>query len=142
MNLTPHFTLEEMTRSDYAARHGIDNTPSQDVIENLTTVALALEEVRTLLGHPIFVSSGYRGPKVNSAVGGSKTSAHIEGLAADFTCFTYGTPRDVCRAIMGSTIQYDQLIHEFGQWVHIGLGPRMRRQNLTIDRDGTREGIA
>lgn len=142
MNLSPHFTLEELTRSEIALRKGLDNTPDADTIANLTVLALGLEEVRTLLGHPLHINSAYRGPKVNSAVGGSKNSAHMRGYAADFVCPQFGTPQEICRAIMDSTIQYDQLIHEFGAWVHISFDPQMRHMNLTIDSNGTRNGIA
>ena len=142
MNLSANFTLEELTRSEVALRKGLDNTPDADTVANLTTLALGLEEVRALLGHPMHINSGYRGPKVNSAVGGSKTSAHMAGYAADFVCPSFGTPQDICHAIMGSTIAYDQLIYEFGSWVHISFDQKMRQQNLTIDAQGTRAGIA
>ena len=142
MQLTNNFSLEELTRSEIASRKGLDNTPDAETIANLTELALALEKVRDLLGHPVHINSAYRGPKVNSAVGGSKTSAHMRGFAADFVCPAFGTPSDICHAIMDSTIAYDQLIHEFGAWVHISVDPQMRRMNLTIDSQGTRNGIA
>jgi hypothetical protein len=130
MQLSNHFSLEELVRSDIASRKGLDNTPTPEIIANLTELALGLEKVRELLGHPIYVSSGYRGPKVNSAVGGSKNSAHMRGYAADFTSPGFGTPQDICHAIMDSTIDYDQLIFE-GTWVHFSNDPQMRRMNLT-----------
>ena len=142
MHLSANFTLEELTRSEVALRKGLDNTPDAETIANLTELALALEKVRDLLGKPIHINSAYRGPKVNSAVGGSKTSAHMKGYAADFVCPAFGTPQDICHSIMDSTIDYDQLIHEFGAWVHISIDPQMRRMNLTIDSQGTRNGIA
>src|SRR3990167_5857670 len=109
MQLSNHFSLEELVRSDIGARRGIDNTPTPEIIANLTELALGLEKVRELLGQPIYISSGYRGPKVNSAVGGSKNSAHMKGYAADFVCPAYGDITAICRAIMDSTIDYDQL---------------------------------
>lgn len=142
VNLSAHFTLQELTRSEIASRKGLDNTPDAETIANLTALASGLEDVRALLGHPIHINSAYRGPKVNSAVGGSKTSAHMKGHAADFVCPGFGTPQEICRAIMDSTIQYDQLIYEFGSWVHISFDPQMRGQKLTIDGAGTRQGIA
>ena len=142
MNLSAHFTLEEFTRSETALRKGLDNTPDAETIANLTELANGMEQVRSLLGHPIHINSAYRGPKVNAAVGGSKNSAHMRGYAADFTCADYGDVSAICRAIMDSTISYDQLIHEFGAWVHISFDPQMRRMNLTIDGNGTRNGIA
>lgn len=133
MQLSRNFTLEELTVSQEAARRGLDNTPGPDEIENLKRLAVLLEEVRLLLGHPILVSSAYRSPKVNSAVGGSKNSAHMAGLAADFTCPGYGSVYEVAARIRDSGIAYDQLIHEYGAWVHIGLSENtQRQQNLSI----------
>lgn len=133
--LTEHFTLEEMTISQTAARAGIDNTPSAAIVRNLRQTCEMLEAVRTTLGGaPILISSGYRSPALNKAVGGSKNSAHLEGLAADFTAPAFGTPFQIARAIAASSLAYDQLIHEFGVWVHLGLrqGALPRRENLSI----------
>lgn len=141
MILTKHFTFEELTRAEAALRKGLDNTPDAEATDNLYTLANGLEEVRALLGHPIHINSAYRSPKVNSAVGGSKNSAHMKGYAADFVCPQFGSVTDICHAIMDSTIGYDQLIHEFNAWVHISFDPQMRRMNLTIDQSGTRQGI-
>ena len=142
MQLSANFSLEELTRSEIALRKGLDNTPDAETIANLTELALALEKIRDLLGHPIHINSAYRGPKVNSAVGGSKNSAHMSGHAADFVCPAYGTPQDICHAIMDSTIDYDQLIYEYTSWVHVSFSPEMRHMALTIDSQGTRNGIA
>lgn len=134
MNLTEHFTLAELTASETAARLGIDNTPSDAIIHNLTRTALLLEQVRTLLGPPI-ISSGYRCPALNSVIGGAPRSAHMLGLAADFIVPAFGTPLEVCQALSANALQYDQLIHEFGRWVHIGLREgEPRRQDLTASR--------
>jgi hypothetical protein len=133
-SLTTHFTVEELTQSQTAIRRGIDNTPAPDVVENLKRVAALLEQIRTLLGEkPIFVSSGYRSPGVNAAVGGASNSRHLLGLAADFTCPSFATPQIICREIAESGLAFDQLIFE-GTWVHIGLSPEstsLRRQVLT-----------
>ena len=142
VNLSANFTLEEFTRSEAALRRGLDNTPDAETIANLTELANGMEQVRALLGHPIHINSAYRGPKVNAAVGGSKNSAHMRGYAADFTCDAYGDVVQICHTILGSSLVYDQLIAEFGAWVHISFDPQMRRQNLTIDGQGTRNGIA
>jgi len=134
--LSEHFTLDELTFSQVAARQGIDNTPSPEIIQNLGRVALKLEEVRTLLGAAaIHVNSGYRGTELNTFIGGSKTSAHMTGLAADFIAPAFGSVLEIAQAIAGSDIIFDQLIHEYGTWVHIGLaasGVTPRRQQLTI----------
>lgn len=139
MYLSTNFTLDEFTNSQTAERSGIDNTPPDSMLPTLRQTAYGLELVRTLLNNkPILISSGYRGAALNAAVGGSQGSQHLLGEACDFTCPTYGTPEQVVRAIVGSKIPYDQVIHEFGRWVHISFGPRNRRQALTIDKMGTR----
>ena len=140
MKLADHFTLEELTHSQTAARLGLDNDPPPDVVDTLTRTAHGLEMVRVLLQAPILVSSGYRSPKVNRAVGGAANSQHILGEAADFTAPGFGDPTEIVRAIMRSTrpIPYDQLIVEFGRWVHISFSRSPRHQALVIDHDGTR----
>ncbi len=139
MNLTPHFTLEEMTFSQTAARNGFDNTPPAKVIENLKRTAQGLEAARSLLNaNAIKVSSGYRCPALNAAVGSKPTSQHITGQAADFTCPTFGDPERVIRAILASGMEFDQVIHEFGSWVHISFADVNRKQALVIDHNGTR----
>lgn len=124
MKLSEHFTLEELTVSQTAARLGIDNTPPTSVFLNLTETARHMERVRKVLGDvPIRVSSGYRCPQLNKAIGGAAASFHMLGLAVDFIAPAFGTPFEVCRAIAASDVRYDQLIHEFGDkgWVHIGF---------------------
>lgn len=121
--LSQHFHLDEFTVSQEATRRGLDNTPTPPAMRGLLRLAALLEDVRVLLGEqPISISSGYRSPAVNKAVGGSPKSAHLAGLAADFVCPGYGTPLQVCQEIAGSGIAFDQLIYE-GTWVHIGLAP-------------------
>lgn len=144
MKLTPNFTLDELTVSQTAERLGIDNDPPADIIDNLRGLASVLEEVRIVCNNrPVVVTSGYRSPIVNRMVGGSTRppSAHTLGYAADFTVPGFGTPMEVCRAIAAAGIRFDQLIHEFGRWVHLSVDPRMRRNVLTIDRSGTRPGL-
>ena len=142
MRLSENFSLEELTASETAARKGIDNTPSEEVINNLKRLAAALQEVRALLNHrAILVSSGYRSPELNQAVGGSATSDHCKGLAADFICPSYGTPNDIVRAIAVSGLSFKQVIREFDRWVHLSIpeeGQEPRKQALIIDREGTR----
>lgn len=136
MMLTIHFALAELTHSQTADRRGIDNTPTDEIVENLMSLAQTLERVRVLLGsRPIVISSGYRSPDLNRAVGGARNSAHLYGLAADFICPGYGTPLQICKAIAASGIDFDQLIQE-GTWVHLGLsqpGQKSRRQVLTAN---------
>ena len=114
MKLSEHFTLEEMTFSQTASREGIDNTPDKEALNYLHDLAAALEQVRTLLGNQsILISSGYRCPELNAAVGGSTTSAHMVGMAADLTSPPL-TPLEICRMIEASPLTFDQLIYEFG----------------------------
>lgn len=142
MKLTPNFTLDELTVSETAERMGIDNDPSADIIDNLRGLASVLEEVRIVCNNrPVVITSGYRSPNLNRLVNGSLNSAHLSGYAADFTVPGFGTPMAVCRAIAAAGIRFDQLIHEFGRWVHLSVDPRMRRDVLTIDRSGTRPGL-
>lgn len=138
MKLSEHFTLAELTASQSAARLGLDNTPPVAIVDALRKTAQLLEQVRALLGKPIIVSSGYRAPQVNRAVGGAANSAHMLGCAADFACPAFGSPLEVAREIAQSDIAYDQLIHEFRAWVHIAWSPQPRRMVLTIDGAGTR----
>jgi hypothetical protein len=134
MTISEHFTLEELSFSEAAARLGLDNIPDRIVVTHLGLVAAAMEKIRMLLGdRPIAVHSGYRSPEVNRAVGGVVTSAHCAGLACDFVCPAFGTPAEVALAILKSDIEYDQLILEYG-WVHVGLaqeGLLSRREALT-----------
>lgn len=141
MNLTTHFTLDELTRSQTAIDRGILNLPSTVQRANLKLLADTLEEIREALGHPIKISSAFRSAELNAAVGGAKNSAHLDGLAADFTCPQFGTPLQVAEAIAAMGIKFDQCIHEYGKWVHLGIGGQERGQLLTIDRMGTRTGL-
>lgn len=144
MQLTPHFSLEELIHSDTANARGIDNTPSSSIIYNLSLTAQLLEQVRALLGQPLTVSSGFRCPALNAAVGGVPDSAHLHGQAADILCPGFGTPLEVCRAIERSGIKFDQLIHEHlaADWTHIAWSAGQRMQILTIDHSGTRKGLS
>ena len=141
MNLSEHFTFEELTASETAARHGLDNTPGPIAQQNLVRLANFLEEVRKVLGKPISINSAYRGPEVNAAVKGSKNSQHLVGCAADIKVPGM-TPDQVVLAIIASKLQYDQLIREFDAWTHVSIsneeGSTPRGQTLIIDRAGTR----
>lgn len=134
--LSPHFWLSEFTTSQAAARAGVSNDPaSLDDLNNLIATAALLERVRdeVLGGKPIHVNSAYRSPAVNKAVGGVTTSAHCYGRAVDFTCAAFGTPKEVCAAIIAAKLPFDQLIYE-GTWVHMGIaeaGKAPREQVLT-----------
>jgi len=137
--LSPNFMLDEFIRSDTALRRGIDNTqPPFEVLRNLGYLADTLERVRAQLGTPIIISSGYRCPALNKAIGGASTSAREQGLAADFIAPQFGSPLDIARAIEASLIEYDQLIYE-GNWVHLAISRHgSRRQSLTAHFDSGR----
>ena len=139
MNLTPHFTLDELTFTDHRE---LDNTPPPDVIVNLRRLADFLEQVRALLGNkPIVVNSGYRSFAVNRAVGSKDSSQHRLGCAADIRVPGL-TPDDVVRAIRSSGLPYDQVIREFDRWTHVSIPNHVadaaRKQALIIDRQGAR----
>ncbi|MGE8307258.1 MULTISPECIES: D-Ala-D-Ala carboxypeptidase family metallohydrolase [Pseudomonas] len=136
MFITPHFTLDEMTVSQIAAREGLDNTPTPEALANLQVLCGALETIRALFGAPVIVSSGYRSSALNQRIGGSPKSQHVQGLAADFTVIDV-SPRDTVRKICDSDVPFDQLILEFDRWVHLSVvNGAPRRQVLTI-REGT-----
>jgi uncharacterized protein YcbK (DUF882 family) len=143
MNLTPHFTLDELTASETAERNGWDNSPNEQELENLKRLADFLEQVKVVMGgKPIMISSGLRTKKVNDAVGSKDTSQHRIGCAADFKVPGM-TPDEVVRKIIASGIGYDQVISEFGRWVHISIPNSVdttpRKQALIIDKAGTRQ---
>ena len=132
MRLTQNFSLEQLIHSETAQREHIDNTPGTDIVDNLRQLAEGLEQVRALTGFPLEISSGYRCPALNAAVGGSATSQHLQGRAADFVCPAFGLPLEVARAIGDSAIAFDQCILEFGTWVHLSFSPQPRGRVLTI----------
>jgi len=141
MNLTPNFTLEELTHSDMAKRLGLDNTPSKDVEANLIRLARMLEEVRRVLGRPIHINSAYRSLEVNGKIGSKPNSQHCTGCAADITVSGL-TPDNIVKEILKTNIEFDQLIREFDSWVHISIpnkfADKPRKQVLIIDKAGTR----
>ena len=139
MKLSPHFSLEELTHSDIATRLGIDNTPTVEIINNLTFLAGELEYVRDILGNPMLISSGYRSYVLNDHLGSKRTSSHCKGLAVDFICPSFGDPHSVVDAIVLANINYDQVILEHGRWVHLSFAKENpRKQALIIDKQGTR----
>jgi zinc D-Ala-D-Ala carboxypeptidase len=139
MKLSPHFSLEELTHSNTAARLGIDNTPTADIIDNLTFLAKELENVRTLLRHPMLINSGFRCHGLNDFLGSKRTSSHTKGLAVDFISPSFGSPRSIVDTIVKADINYDQVILEYDRWVHLSFHPdKPRKQALIIDKKGTR----
>ena len=142
MNLTPHFTLDELTASESAERNGWDNSPNDAELENLKRLADFLEQVKVVLGgKPVMINSAFRSKKVNDSVGSKDTSQHRIGCAADIRVPGM-TPDEVVRKIIASGISYDQVIREFDRWTHISIPNSVdtspRRQALIIDKAGTR----
>ena len=143
--LSPHFSLEELTHSDVAVRNGWDNTPDEATTVNLTRLAEFLERVKVLLDNkPIMINSAYRSKQVNDAVGSKDTSQHRLGCAADIRVPGM-TPDQVTKAIMGSNLEFDQVIREFDSWTHVSVpnreGEQPRGQALIIDKTGTRNYV-
>jgi hypothetical protein len=139
MNLSEHFTLEELTVTSHRE---FDNTPKASELANLMRMAALLEQVKTVLsGKPIMINSGFRCKQVNDAVGSKNTSQHRLGCAADIRVPGM-TPDQVVKAIIASDIGYDQVIREFDSWTHISVpnSPSMspRKQALIIDKTGTK----
>lgn len=141
MKLSEHFTLEELTHSDLAARKGINNDPDSASLDNLRRLANLLEQVRKCLAKPISINSGFRCKELNDAVGSKDSSQHRIGCAADIRVSGM-TPDQVVKAIIQSNIQFDQMIREFDAWVHISVTNKAedtpRNQILIIDKSGTR----
>lgn len=131
-----YFTINELTKSSTAQRLHIDNTPSQNVKDNLTKlIDNILDPLRELYGNPIIVNSGYRCPKLNKAVGGARNSQHLIGQASDIRTVsnTKESNKQLFNLIKDSKLPFDQLINEYDfNWVHVSYSPRNRRQVLTI----------
>ena len=139
MNLTEHFTLEELTHTDHRT---LENTPNETEQANIQRLAEFLEALKTLLGgKPIMVNSAFRSKAVNDAVGSKDTSQHRIGCAADIRVPNM-TPDQVVRAIIASDLGFDQVIREFDRWTHISIPNQAsgspRKQALIIDKAGTR----
>jgi len=139
MKLTEHFSLEELTHTDHRQ---YDNTPNDAELENLKRLAEFLEEVKTVLGgKPIMVNSAFRSKQVNDAVGSRDSSQHRLACAVDFRVPQL-TPDQVVKAIIASSLPYDQVIREFDRWTHLSIpntpDAKPRKQALIIDKSGTR----
>lgn len=151
-NLTPNFTLEELTHTDHRE---LDNTPTTaekciidgkevmvNAYENLPRLANFLEQLKVILGgKPIMVNSAFRSESVNTAVGSKNTSDHRRGCAADIRVPGM-TPDEVTRAIINSDLPYQQVIREFDRWTHVAITTNEsdipKKSKLIIDKSGTR----
>lgn len=139
MQLTEHFSLEELTHTDHRQ---FDNTPNDAELANIKRLAEFLEALKSVLGgKPIMINSAFRCKQVNDAVGSKDTSQHRIGCAADIRVPGM-TPDQVVKAVIGSSLGYDQVIREFDRWTHISIpndpNGKPRKQSLIIDKQGTR----
>lgn len=144
MQVTEHFSLRELTRSETASRAGVQNEPSKAEMDNIRYTAEQLEKIRDYVGRAIIVTSCFRSERVNKLVGGSPTSAHRYGLAAD--CDALGmTSLAFAKKLIAmrdeGKLEFDQLILEFpergdGAWVHVGFrrNSPMRNQIMTATK--------
>jgi zinc D-Ala-D-Ala carboxypeptidase len=149
MKLGKYFSLSEMVKSQTAIRKGIDNLPNDEQIEALIElVENVLDPVREHFGRPVTVNSGFRGKKLNKAIGGSKSSQHCKGEAADIEIPGVSNP-EVAEWIKNN-LDFDQLILEFhtsgipdSGWVHVSWrsSKKNRKQVLTLDKTGTRKDL-
>lgn len=120
----PHFSKEELLFSQAATRKRIDNSIPIKLEPNLIRLSWWLEKLREEIGRPIYITSGYRCPLLNSYIGGSKTSAHVKGFAADIVVRGIDSYEvALIAAEVMKVKEYDQIINEFGRWVHVGLAP-------------------
>jgi len=143
MNLTENFTLSEMTKSETALRHDMDNSPPQEITSSLQALAVhVLQPVRDHFARGVKVNSGYRSPDVNAKVGGSRTSDHCRGMAADIEI--PGVPNHELAEWVKANLPYTQLILEFytrgvpdSGWVHVSYDPaNLKKQDLTAVKEG------
>lgn len=150
MKLSPHFTLEEFTVSATAARFGIDNTLPTELLTEMQNTADMLERIRAYLAErarrvvPIYITSGYRCPLLNAAIGSKPGSDHIKAMAVDFKAPEFGTPFEICKALAPAVpaLEIGQLIHEH-QWVHVSTHYPDKYINriLTVQGTGYTPGI-
>ena len=144
MQLSKNFTLSEMTKSETALRHGMDNTPGKNEIANMVVLCeKVLQPVRDYYAKGVKVNSGYRHPEVNAKVGGSKTSDHCKGMAADIEI--PGLSNHELAEWISKNLEFTQVILEFytpgvpdSGWVHVSYDPaNLKKQELTaVRRDG------
>lgn len=143
MQLSEHFSYEELTRSEIAERNGWLNVPNNAEKENLIRLANLLEQVKTAVGgKPVMINSAFRSPAVNYAVGSKDSSQHRLGCAADIRVPGM-TPRQVVNACIAANVPFDQIILEYDSWTHISVSNNSetppRNSKLIIDRQGTRQ---
>lgn len=143
--MTPHFSLEEFTASDTAARLNIDNRLPDELRENALKTLQMMERIRFHIDAPITITSGYRCEALNRAIGSKPTSDHTLAFAVDFKAPRAGTPFEIAKDLAGviDVLGIGQLILEFGSWCHVSLARPEKTINriITIDKTGVKAGI-
>ena len=143
--MTPHFSLEEFTQSDTAARLNIDNRLPDELRENALKTLQMMERIRFHIDAPINITSGYRCKALNQAIGSKSGSDHTLSFAVDFKAPKAGTPYEIAKDLAGviDVLGIGQLIFEFSSWCHVSLARPDKTINriITIDKTGTRAGI-
>jgi hypothetical protein len=140
MKISPHLNLAEVTRSDSAKRHGIDNTPTPEHLENFKLLAeKVFEPIRLHFKTPIFISSGYRSQALNAFIKGSATSQHCKGQAIDIDMdgSKGGVTNKMVFDFIKSRLDFDQLIAEFPEnsnpaWVHVSYVKTGNRKQILV----------
>lgn len=127
-----YFTINELCRSETASKHKINNTPSAEIIANITAlVDNVLDPLREAWGRPIIVTSGYRCEALNKLVGGVPTSQHKQGQAADISTGSIEDNKKLFDLAIKLKLPFDQIIDEYGyKWVHISYSSTRRRGNI------------
>ena len=151
MKLSAHFDLEEFTCSDTAARMCINNDLPIELLAEAKKTADMMEAIRAYLSDrlqkpcPVIITSAYRCPQLNKAIGSSETSDHIKMMAVDFKAPAFGSPYDICREIAPamSMLGIGQIIYEFESWIHVStrIPDKVINRIITINKDGTHAGI-
>lgn len=143
--MTPHFSLDEFTASDTAARLNIDNRLPDELRENALKTLQMMERIRFHIDAPITITSGYRCEALNRAIGSKPTSDHTLAFAVDFKAPRAGTPFEIAKDLAGviDVLGIGQLILEFGSWCHVSLARPEKTINriITIDKTGVKAGI-
>ena len=133
MKLSNNFYLDEFTISQEAERHGYKNEPNEKQIENLRLLCVnVLQPLREIINVPIFINSGYRSFDVNAAVNGRFNSQHLEGKAADLIVTSLKLV--VVFNIVLQKLSFDQLIYEFGKWIHVSWNSESNRKDVMISK--------
>ena len=131
-----YFTIKELCKSNTAIKHGIDNTPTPEVEQNLISlIENVLDPLREAWGRPIIVNSGYRSPELNKVIGGVKTSQHMTGQAVDIQTVTDSKSDNekLFKLAQSLDLPFDQLIDESNySWIHISYSDKNRRQILHL----------